>query len=220
MNRNLLLHGAAAVGVLLSDQQIDACDLLLKELVRWNQRINLTAITKPDEMVVKHLVDSLQMLPLLQPGERLLDIGSGAGFPGLVLAIMRPDCSISCIDAVGKKISFQKHISRLLQLKNFQTLHARVEQLALQEHDGFDLVCSRAFSSLSQFVDLSLPLVRTGGRIISMRGVSDDDSEVSALQQRYAALGLQPDSILRYRLPLQMGERSLVILRKTLQTAA
>lgn len=214
MNRNLLATAAAELGLQIDEQQMAAFALLLQELVRWNRQINLTAITKPDAMTVKHLIDSLHLVPQLQQGEHLLDIGSGAGFPALVLAVMRPDCRISSIDAVAKKISFQKHCARLLKLENFQALHGRVEQLALQQPEQFDLVVSRAFSSLELFAELGLPLTRPGGRIISMRS-AEGEQEQQQLADHLQQLGLQPEPCIRYRLPLQMGMRSLIILRKT-----
>lgn len=213
MNRSLLESAADKLGLLISEQQYQAFELLLKELLRWNRQINLTAITKDDAMTVKHLIDSLHLVPLLQQGEQLLDIGSGAGFPALVVAIMRPDCQISSIDAVTKKISFQKHCVRLLKLENLRAVHGRVEQLAVEQPAAFDLVTSRAFSSLELFVDLGLPLVRQGGRIISMRS-AEGEQELQQLSERFQLLGLQPEPCQSYRLPMKMGERSLVILRK------
>lgn len=213
MNRNLLAAAATELGLQIDEQQMAAFALLLQELVRWNRQINLTAITKPDAMTVKHLIDSLHLVPQLQQGEHLFDIGSGAGFPALVLAIMRPDCQISSIDAVAKKISFQRHCARLLKLENFKALHGRVEQLALQQPEQFDLVVSRAFSSLELFVDLGLPLVRPGARIISMRS-AEGEHEQQQLADHLQQLGLQSEPCVRYRLPLQMGMRSLIILRK------
>lgn len=213
MNRRLLAAATTELGLQISDQQYQAFELLLQELLHWNKRINLTAITNPDEMTVKHLIDSLQLVPLLQAGEHLLDIGSGAGFPALVLAIMRPDCRISSLDAVGKKISFQRHISRLLKLDNLQPLHDRAEHLAVMQPGSFTSVVSRAFSSLLFFGKLALPLVCEGGSVISMRS-ADGAHEAEQNQEQLLALGLQLKTVEMYRLPLQLGSRSLVILCK------
>lgn len=213
MNRRLLESAGAEIGLQISEQQSKAFELLLHELLRWNKRINLTAITSPDEMTVKHLIDSLHLVPHLRHGEHLLDIGSGAGFPALVLAVMRPDCFVSSIDAVGKKVSFQRHIARLLKLDNLQPLHGRAEELAIKQPGSFDLVASRAFSSLILFAELTAPLVCQGGRIISMRS-SGGANEAEQDREQLHALKLRTESVVNYGLPMQMGGRSLVILRK------
>jgi len=213
VNRELLVKSVKGLDLELTAQQFDACEILLQELLRWNRKINLTAITGRDEMTVKHLIDSLYLVPEFKPGDRVLDIGSGAGFPALVLAIARPDCLVTSIDAVGKKISFQKHISRLLKLTNLVALHGRVEALAVERSAEFNLVASRAFSSLSQFLSLAAPLTSVGGRLISMRG-SNGEQEASQLLDEVTAAGFVVEPAVSYCLPMKMGERSLVIMRK------
>ena len=213
MNRELLARTVAELHLELVEQQYGACELLLQELLRWNKKINLTAITGRDEMTVKHLIDSLHLVPELRSGDRILDVGSGAGFPALMLAIVRPDCLITSIDAVGKKISFQKHVGRLLKLANLEPLHGRVELLAADRSGAFDLVTSRAFSSLELFVELAAPLVSAGGRLISMRG-ADGEREAGLLKESLTVAGLKVEPAVSYRLPLKMGGRSLVIMRK------
>jgi 16S rRNA (guanine527-N7)-methyltransferase len=213
VNRELLVKSVKGLDLELTAQQFDACEILLQELLRWNKKINLTAITGRDEMTVKHLIDSLYLVPEFKPGDRVLDIGSGAGFPALVLAIARPDCLMTSIDAVGKKISFQKHISRLLKLTNLVALHGRVEVLAVERSAEFNLVASRAFSSLSQFLSLAAPLTSVGGRLISMRG-SNGEQEASQLLDEVTAAGFVVEPAVSYCLPMKMGERSLVIMRK------
>ena len=213
MNRELLNKAAAKLDLELTEQQYDACGVLLQELLRWNKKINLTAITGRDEMTIKHLIDSLHLVPQLRPDDRILDIGSGAGFPALVLAIARPDCLITSVDAVGKKISFQKHICRLLKLTNLEPLHGRVELLATDRAGEFSLVTSRAFSSLDLFVELAAPLVSTAGRLISMRG-ADGEKEAKQQQDQIQLVGFTLEPSIIYRLPHKMGERSLVTMRK------
>jgi len=213
VNRELLTKSVKGLGLELTAQQFDACEIILQELLRWNKKINLTAITGRDEMTVKHLIDSLHLLPELKTGENILDVGSGAGFPALVVAIARPDCLVTSIDAVGKKISFQKHISRLLKLTNLMALHGRVETLAAGRSAEFSLVTSRAFSSLSQFLSLAAPLTSVGGRVISMRG-SNGEQEALQLQEEITTAGFVVESAVNYFLPMKMGEHSLMIMRK------
>lgn len=142
------------------------------ELLRWNRTHNLTAITDPDEALEKHLVDSLTLLKCLPESGRMLDLGSGGGFPCLPVKIARPQLEVVSVDAVAKKIAFQRHVARRLGLDGFSAWHGRAERLG--EEQGwigtFDLVVSRAFTALTGFVDLALPYLKTGGRIIAMKG--------------------------------------------------
>ncbi len=140
-----------------------------QELLDWNTRFNLTAITDPDEVLIKHFLDSLSLLMAYdRPRARLLDIGSGAGFPGLALKIARPDWQVTLLEATGKKVTFLQHIIELLQLTGIKAAHGRAEELA---HDGalrasFDVVTARAVASLPTLLEYAAPFCRVGGQII------------------------------------------------------
>lgn len=159
-------------GVDVSEQQYCDLDRYLNEMLRWNKKINLTSITQPEECWEKHVVDSLLAAPLVGPGERVLDVGSGAGLPSIPLAIMHPDCQFCSVDTVGKKITFQRHSARLLGLKNFDAISCRIEQHIPQGDDGYDVVMSRAFSSLQTFVDLTSKLLKPQGRLLALKGIN------------------------------------------------
>jgi 16S rRNA (guanine527-N7)-methyltransferase len=214
VNRDLLSRSAAACGLLLSDAQLDAFTVLTKELQRWNRQINLTAIETDDEITIKHLVDSLQLAPLLEQGMRLLDIGSGGGFPALPLSLVRTDLVITSIDAVAKKISFQKHMCRLLNISGIEAVHGRVEQLGKTSPGVYDVVTSRAFSNLPQLLGLASPLLCEQGVVIAMRGAEKE----AELQEHYRSIekaGFVFEKVVRYDLPMKMGERCLIIARKS-----
>lgn len=213
MNVELLREGARAFGLELDDAAIERFGRYMAELVRWNRTINLTAITRPDQIVGKHFVDCLSLVPLLEPGERLLDIGSGAGLPGLVVALVRPDHAITTLDAVEKKVRFQRHVCRMLVLERVEVLHGRVEQLALQRSGAYNLVTSRAFRDIERFVQLAVPLVRPGGRLIAMTA-GDGVAAEQLIDQLGARYGLEHLQSIRYRLPLGMGERALQVMRR------
>jgi len=138
---------------------------LVDELLRWNSRRNLTAINERPAALEKHLVDSLTLLPYARQAKRLLDIGSGAGFPALPLKIVCPDLAVVSVDSVGKKIDFQRHVARILGLDQFTAIHERIE--TLQEHPdlryGFDLVTARALCSLTELVVLAEPFLAEVG---------------------------------------------------------
>jgi len=140
-----------------------------QELLDWNTRINLTAITDPEEILLKHYLDSLSLLIAYdRPGTRLLDIGSGAGFPGLVLKIVRPDWQVTLLEATGKKVAFLRHMIELLQLTGIKAVHGRAEDLAHQAEyrTSFDVVTARAVASLPTLLEYAAPFCCVGGQII------------------------------------------------------
>ena len=140
------------------------------ELSKWNVAYNLTAIRVPAEMAVKHLLDSLTLLPLVQG--RVLDVGAGAGLPGIVLAIANSDLRVSVLDSNGKKARFMRHVVRHLGLNNVEVIEQRVE--AYENADGFDCIVSRAFATLADFCDKTTHLLAEGGVWVAMKGKLDD----------------------------------------------
>jgi 16S rRNA (guanine527-N7)-methyltransferase len=159
----------------------------LDELGRWNAAYNLTAVRDTRDMVVRHLLDSLALLPLLRkmaryPVLRLLDVGSGAGLPGIPLAIAEPQLAVTVLDSNGKKARFLRHVQRTLGLSNVEIAEARVEDW--QDAAGYDVIVSRAFASLSEFCGLTRHLLAPGGQWLAMKGKLDD-----------AELAAVPDSV-------------------------
>jgi 16S rRNA (guanine527-N7)-methyltransferase len=141
--------------------------ILLKELTHWNQRVNLTAITDPTDMITGHLLDSLAARPLLQ-GQRILDVGTGAGFPGLPLAIVEPERSFELIDSNNKKIMFVQHVARLLSLSNVSAVKARTEDYA--PGNRFDTVIARAVAALPRLLEIAGHHVREDGVFVALKG--------------------------------------------------
>jgi 16S rRNA (guanine527-N7)-methyltransferase len=203
----------AELDITIDSAQEERLLCFLDELLRWNQSINLTAITNRDEALVKHLVDSLTLLPLLRGDETLLDMGSGGGLPGLPLKIVMPGLSLTSIDAVAKKISFQKHVIRTFALTGAVARHGRLEELgresALAGH--FDLVVARAFASLADCVRLARPFLQPGGKLIAMKG-PEGEREVLAAEKTLSGAGFSLQQIDRLDLPGGNGERTLITL--------
>ncbi len=187
-----------------------------EELLRWNQRVNLTAITRIEEVVEKHIVDSLTLMPFFSGDERTLDVGSGGGFPGLPLKIVLEGLDLVSVDAVAKKINFQRHVVRQLGLSCCIPLHIRIEDLPRWEAfgDGFDVVVSRAFSSLSDFVSLTLPCLSAGGRLIAMKG-PEGEKELAQSTELFSRLGVSCVGIVKNRLPYSGADRLLMTLKRT-----
>jgi 16S rRNA (guanine527-N7)-methyltransferase len=210
--RETLLRAAAEMRVELTEEQIQAFELFALELKKWNRRVNLTAIVSDREIAVKHIIDSLCLARMLSGTERMLDVGSGAGVPAIPLKIAKPGVEMVSVDAVGKKIHFQRHVARLLGLQRFEALHDRVESLHATHSRRFDVISSRAFSNLGLFVRLTAPLLAEGGRLIAMKGPAAGD-EMEESKAELAALHHEVSSIHPYHLPLNSGERCLVIIQ-------
>lgn len=185
---------------------------LFEQLLHWNRTYNLTAITDPLEVIEKHLVDSLTLLPHLGRAETLVDIGSGAGFPALPLKIVRPDLQVISVDSVAKKINFQKHVVRKLQLQNFIAWHGRAEELTLQSFlaDKADLVVARAFSSLPKLLELALPCLKPEGRVIAMKG-PEGEGELAEASVALEKMGVACRDQIRLTLPASGFVRQLLV---------
>ncbi|MDQ7016852.1 MAG: 16S rRNA (guanine(527)-N(7))-methyltransferase RsmG [Gammaproteobacteria bacterium] len=167
--KTLLAKGLDELGVSLSEDQQRNLLVYRDLLARWNKTYNLTAIRDPKEQVVLHLLDSLAVSPLIPAGTTLiLDVGSGGGLPGIPLALMHPDIYFTLLDSNGKKSRFLTHLLTQLPLANVSVVHSRVEQF--QPGGLFDVVISRAFSSLSLFWELTSPLCKTEGKLLAMKG--------------------------------------------------
>lgn len=203
----------AELAVTIDRTQEERLLFFLDELLRWNQSINLTAITDRQEALVKHLVDSLTLLPYLRGDETLLDMGSGGGLPGLPLKMVLPGLNLTSVDAVAKKISFQKHIIRTFALRGAVARHGRLEELgkeaSLSGH--FDLVVARAFASLPDCVRLARPFLHSGGRLIAMKG-PEGEKELLSAKKEIASAGFSLQKLDRLNLPGGNGERMLICL--------
>lgn len=211
----LLLQGATALGIELTPAQLAAFVLLAVELRKWNRRINLTAIRGDEEVALKHFVDSLALLPHVRNARTLLDLGSGAGFPGLPLKIVLPELAVVSVDAVEKKVLFQRHAARTLGLAGFTPLHCRGEELPARYPAGFDVIVARAFADLPTFLRVAQPLLAPGGSIIAMKGEGGGrEAEVAAAS--VTALGLAIREVREFRLPVSGESRSLIILAQAI----
>lgn len=199
------------INMSLSNEFIHSFELFAAELKKWNSKVNLTALCKDSDIAVKHIVDSLIFASQINSDEILLDIGSGAGVPVIPLKIVKPEVSVVSVDAVGKKIMFQRHVARLLRFDKFEALHARVESLHSTHAGFFDVITSRAFSRLDVFVALAAPLLKKGGRMIAMKG-PDVQSEIDDSRDELRSLGFEVSAMMNYVLPMNKGRRCLVTI--------
>jgi 16S rRNA (guanine527-N7)-methyltransferase len=209
----LLEQGARAMNMRLERSHIHQFAIHAEELVVWNRSVNLTAITDPVEIAVKHFLDTLPLSPLLPPGSWVLDIGSGGGFPGIPLKVIRPDLHVVLTDATRKKVSFQKHIINTLALEDVEARHVRAEDLEREsqpESKRYDLIVSKAVAKLDVLFDLAIPLLQRPGTMIAMKGKSVE-AELKAASPTIEAAGLRV-TLKKYRLPYLDIERCLIVL--------
>jgi len=207
-----LEHGAREIGLMLSDENIRSLELFAVELKKWNSRLNLTAITEDNEIAIKHFIDSLNLAPYVFDEDHMLDLGSGAGIPIIPLKIIKPETVMLSVDAVNKKINFQRHVIRILRLNGIEALQARAEDLHKSYANKFSVITSRAFTHLDRFVSLAAPLLAKGGRLIAMKG-ADAEDEIAASDITLKEFGFVVTNIYRYALPCNMGKHSLVFIK-------
>lgn len=209
--RAILAEGARLLGVELDEAALDRFAILARELLKWNAKLNLTALKTVTEITTKHFLDSLTIVPFLAHGASLLDIGSGGGFPSLPVTIVRPDLAVTSLDAVEKKINFQRHVARLLQLERFTAVHGRAENFAATVGKRFDFVTARAVADLPSLARLGLPFLREGGVLIAMKGRQGRE-EVESARDELARLGSKVMEMRELTLPKSGEERVLIVL--------
>lgn len=200
----VFIAGLEQLGLQMTSLQLEQLLRYRQELLDWNTRVNLTAIKDPEDVLLKHFLDSLSLLSVYDaPQVSLLDIGSGAGFPGLVLKIARPNWQITSLEATGKKVTFQKHIIETLHLHGIETIHGRAEEFAHKEgyRGHFDVVTARAVAALPMLLEYSSPFCKVGGQILLPK---KGDLGAELAQGKRAAT--QVGAILKADVPVMLPE--------------
>ena len=219
IDRNLLQTEAAAFGVAMDETALERFDRYSAELVRVNEHLNLTAITDPMEVLYKHWLDSLAVLRYVEPedGAKCIDVGTGAGFPGVALLIARPDLRMTLLDSTRKKLTFIAETLEMLEL-SAETLHLRAEEAGQMAsyREQFDLVTARAVANLRELCEYCLPFLQIGGTFAAMKSVRTDE-EIAEAQKALQLLGGKIESVQTFTLPYA-GERTLILIKKISQT--
>ena len=226
----LLADGARALGIHLSDDQLNAFQVYYETLVAWNARVNLTRIADYEAVQTKHFLDSLSCLAAIRrypallagmgsPGLQAIDVGSGAGFPGLPLKIAFPALRLTLLEATGKKTAFLQAVVERLELRGVTVVAARAEEAGQDpaRREGYDLALARALAEMAALAELTLPLVRVGGWVVAQKG-EDPAAEVRAAQKAVKLLGGRVVEVLPVVVPGLEAARHLVVLEKIATT--
>ncbi|HLF27270.1 MAG TPA: 16S rRNA (guanine(527)-N(7))-methyltransferase RsmG [Anaerolineae bacterium] len=219
--RVALIQGAAALNLSLAADQVDRFERYAAELVDWNRRINLTAITDPLEIVHKHFLDSLSILSVcdLHMGERIIDVGSGAGFPALPIRIVRPDLHVTLLEATRKKCDFLRHMVEALALDRVTVVHARAEDVAHDpaQREQYATALARAVAGLATLSEYLLPFVRIGGQAIAQKAGAVE-TEVGAAGAAIEVLGGRLQRVTPATVPGVMESRAILLIEKIAPT--
>jgi 16S rRNA (guanine527-N7)-methyltransferase len=216
---------AAGWGIHLTTEQLEAFQRYYEELVTWNRRMNLTAITDYEEVQIRHFADSLAVLLALEEAGkskcRLIDIGTGAGFPGLPLKLARPHWHVTLVESTRKKTTFLRHLVEALDLDDVEVVPARAEEVGQDPRyrEQFDLATARAVADLAVLVEYALPLVRIGGRFIAQKGATPE-AELEAAGTAIQLLGGRHVATMAYNLPGHDASLHLVVIEKIAPTPA
>ncbi len=217
--KDKLKNLAGEYGIELDDAQLDNFDLYAQILVEWNQKMNLTAITEPDDIVVKHFVDSLLLLKAydVPKNATMIDVGTGAGFPSVPVAIARDDIKLTLLDSLNKRINFLTHVCSELKIPA-KAIHSRAEDGAKKPplREGFDVATARAVAHLRELSEYCLPYVKKGGYFVALKGY-DIEQELDEAKKAISLMGGKVKKVEKYVLA-DDSKRSIVIIEKVANT--
>lgn len=202
---SILASGIDKMGMTVSSQQQQQLIGYVELMHKWNKAYNLTSVREPEQMVVKHLLDSLSVAPFVD-GQHVIDVGTGPGLPGMPLAIVLPHCQFTLLDSLGKRVRFMKQCVHELKLDNVTCLHSRVEEH--QPETAYDIVLSRAFASLKDMLHWCAHLVDSEGKFLALKGQAQQ-SEIDEVSDHFHI-----ESLNALKVPDLEGERHLVTIRK------
>ena len=214
MNKEEFINELKKMNITITEEQLNQLDLYYNLLVEWNEKINLTRIIKEEDVYLKHFYDSLTLAKVVNLNDNLTlcDIGTGAGFPGIVLKIVFPNLKVTLVDSLLKRIKFLNIVIEKLKLTNIETVHTRAEDYAKINKNKFDIVTCRAVSRLSNLLEYCLPIVKKNGCFLPMKANCDDEIEeiMATLDQKKVEIA----NINKFLLPYENSNRTIIEFRK------
>lgn len=208
---------AKSLEIYVSEIQVDKFYNYMNLLLEWNKKMNLTTITEPEEVILKHFIDSITIITYIKKAEKILDIGTGAGFPGIPLKIIEEDRNFTLVDSLNKRINFLQTVINILKLDKIQAVHSRAEEFVKNQRETYDIVTSRAVARLNILVEYMLPFVKIGGKCICMKS-ADIQEEIEEAKKAIKILGGEIEKIDNVTLPNSDIKRKIIIIKKVNST--
>lgn len=210
---------AKEINIDLTEKQVNQFRTYKDEIIKWNEQVNLTAITEEREFLIKHFIDSLTIQKYVQPNSKIIDVGTGAGFPGIPLKIVDSSLSVTLLDALNKRLKILNEIIKELALESIVTVHGRAEEVARNknERETYDYAVSRAVAPLNVLVEYLLPFIKVGGKCICMKG-SNGKEELKQAEKAIQVLGGSVEKVEEIILPKTDMKRMIVVIEKKKET--
>ena len=212
-------ENSKVLGFNFSLEQLEKFYKYMNLLIEWNEKMNLTAITEPNDIILKHFIDSITINKYIENNAKVVDVGTGAGFPGIPLSIIRTDLQITLVDSLNKRLIFLQEIKKELELKNIDIVHARVEEIGQNKNyrETFDIATSRAVANLSTLSEYLVPLVKIKGKCVCMKA-SDAEEEIKQAENAVNILGGKIVKVEKFNLPNSDIGRTIIIINKEKST--
>ena len=217
--KKIIINYGKEINIEFNEKQIEQFYDYMNILLEWNEKINLTAITSYEEIILKHFIDSLTISKYIKKNSTIVDVGTGAGFPGIPLKIYRPDLKIVLVDSLNKRINFLNEVISALKLDNIDTIHSRIEDFGKDKkyREKFDYVTARAVANLSVLSEYLIPICKINGKCICMKG-SNIEEELQNSKNAINILGGEIDKIDNFKLSNSDIERNIIIISKIRNT--
>ncbi len=214
MNKELFIEEVHKLGIELDDDKLSKLEEFYKLLIEWNEKINLTAITNKEDVYLKHFYDSLTLYKEVDLNKNIMlcDVGSGAGFPGMVLKIVFPELKITLIDSLQKRVNYLNEVIKALELKDIEAYHYRMEDYSRENHEKFDIITARAVANTKLLCEISVRSLKIGGRIVLMK--ANVDEELDNIDNMLKELSLEKIGVNKFMLPIENSNRALVSFKK------
>lgn len=213
--KSILVEKAKLIGIEVIESQAEKFYRYMSLLLEWNEKMNLTAITDPMEVIIKHFIDSITISKEIENGKKVIDIGTGAGFPGIPLKIIRPDISVTLLDSLNKRITFLNEVIEALELENIEAIHGRIEELGRNKkyREIYDYATSRAVANLAVLSEYMLPMIKVGGKCICMKGANVEE-EILEAKKAIHILGGKIEKVDEFLLADTDMKRNIIVINK------